>query len=182
MLSLQRVFWPIQTKVKKSVVQWSKYEVSGLQHWEDPHSVSQSMIDELDSIADHELMESRVTVLAELSRAVPEVFEIHSEALTNFLYQNILLPSCDTTEASQIPLYAHPSHEMQCADEEWLADQDIPAHARAKVQALKVCRNRCLGQASSSNALDVFSPVLKLYLTLLRNDGSFSSESNEPYV
>jgi hypothetical protein len=53
------------------------------------------MISELRSIKDHELLESRVTVLAELSRAVPEVFEGESETLTDFLYNQVLLPPCE---------------------------------------------------------------------------------------
>jgi len=108
----------------------------------------------------------RVTVLAELSRAVPAVFEGKGEELMDFLYQKVLLPPCELN--------------MELEDEDWLAEEDIPSLGRAKIRALKVCRNRCLSQASSPLALDVFSSVLKLYLTLLRNDGSFSLDASEP--
>ena len=65
-------------------------------------------------------------------------------------------------------------------DEAWLADEDVPALCRAKVRALKLCRNRSISQASSSVALEILSPAIKLYVTLLRNEGSFSPDSKEP--
>jgi hypothetical protein len=67
-------------------------------------------------------------------------------------------------------------------DEEWVEDEDVPNALNAKIQALKVCRNRCLAHAATDTALDVSAPVLKMFVTLLECSGSFSAEADDEYV
>lgn len=65
------------------------------------------------------------------------------------------------------------------ADTEWAEDEDVKPQLRAKILSLKVCRNRCLAHANSETALDVATPVLKMFLTLLEHSGSLQSDISE---
>lgn len=66
--------------------------------------------------------------------------------------------------------------------EEWFDDEDVPELLRAKVQALKACRSRCLAHASSDKAIEIATPVMKMYATLLEHSGSLNSEIQEEWV
>jgi len=68
------------------------------------------------------------------------------------------------------------------SDEEWMEDIDVPPALRAKIQALKVCRNRCLAHGSKDTALDVSTPVLNMFTTLLDYGGSFNAEAVDECV
>ena len=67
-------------------------------------------------------------------------------------------------------------------DEEWTEDDDLSPQVRAKLFALKTCRNRCLAHAGDDNALDIAKPVLKMFSTLVVNVGSFTEDANDEYV
>ena len=67
-------------------------------------------------------------------------------------------------------------------DEEWISDEDVTPELRAKILCLNVCRNRSLAYASSDKAIEVSTPVIKLFMTLLENNGSLSPDSAEEYV
>lgn len=67
-------------------------------------------------------------------------------------------------------------------DEEWLEDADLTPELRAKIFALKTCRNRCLAHASDENALDIAKPVLKMFTTLIQNSGSFTETAQDECV
>jgi sister chromatid cohesion protein PDS5 len=67
-------------------------------------------------------------------------------------------------------------------DEEWVEDGDVPPTLNAKVQALKVCRNRCLAHASTDTALDISTPVLKMFVTLIQCGGLFTADAVDEYV
>jgi sister chromatid cohesion protein PDS5 len=67
-------------------------------------------------------------------------------------------------------------------DEEWIDDNAVPDAYTAKIQSVKVCRNRCLALAATDTALDIFTPVFKMLITLLENGGSLNTESDEEYV
>ncbi|KAH6900864.1 cohesin-associated protein Pds5 [Coprinopsis sp. MPI-PUGE-AT-0042] len=58
--------------------------------------------------------------------------------------------------------------------EEWLVNEEIPELLRAKIQAVKVCRNRCLAHGQSEKALEIATPALKMFATLLEQDGSLN--------
>jgi len=62
-------------------------------------------------------------------------------------------------------------------EEEWVEDDDISPTLSAKVLSLKVCRNRSLAHASSETALEIFTPVLKMFATLLEHSGSFTADA-----
>ena len=65
------------------------------------------------------------------------------------------------------------------AEEEWVIDEDVSTTLQAKILALKVCRNRSLAHASSDKALEISTPVLKMFGTLLEHNGSFSASFSE---
>lgn len=57
----------------------------------------------------------------------------------------------------------------------------MPDELLVKVLALKVCRNRCLSHALSEQAIEIATPVLKLFATLLEHDGSLGAQVEEKY-
>lgn len=64
-------------------------------------------------------------------------------------------------------------------DEEWFEDAEVPDELKAKLLALKVCRNRSLAFGSSDKALDIATPVLKMLASILENNGSLTPDLNE---
>jgi len=67
--------------------------------------------------------------------------------------------------------------------DEWGEDDyEIPPRTKAKLLAVKICRNRCLVHAKSESALDVAAPVLKMLVTLLANGGSMTETAADEYV
>lgn len=50
---------------------------------------------------------------------------------------------------------------------DWEPDENLTPRARAKLAALKLCSNRCVAHATTEGAIQVATPVLKLFLTIL---------------
>ena len=71
---------------------------------------------------------------------------------------------------------------MDGPEEEWAQDEEVTPQMEAKVQALKVCRHRCLAHAGSEKALEHAAPVLKLLASLLEHGGSLTADGAEEYV
>lgn len=67
-------------------------------------------------------------------------------------------------------------------DTEWVDDEFLPPLVRAKIFALKTCRNRCIAHGQDDDALEVAKPVLKMFATILQNGGSFSADAEDEYV
>jgi hypothetical protein len=67
-------------------------------------------------------------------------------------------------------------------DVDWVEDEDVPPRLRARILALKVCRNRCLAHASTDTALEVATPVLKMLSTLIGHGGSYSGGATDELV
>lgn len=67
-------------------------------------------------------------------------------------------------------------------DTDWVDDDQMPAELQAKILALKVCRNRCLALAGSDTALEIVQPVVRMFSTLLKNEGRFSEDAKDTYV
>lgn len=67
-------------------------------------------------------------------------------------------------------------------DAEWIEKSDVPLSLSKKIMALKVCRNRCLAYATSDTALDVASPVLRMFFALLEHGGSLHAENEDELV
>jgi sister chromatid cohesion protein PDS5 len=63
--------------------------------------------------------------------------------------------------------------------EEWFINEEIPELLRAKIQAVKVCRNRCLAHGQSDKAIEIATPALKMFATLLEQDGSLNPNVEE---
>lgn len=62
-------------------------------------------------------------------------------------------------------------------DNDWVEDGDMALVQRARILALKVCRNRCLANASTETTLELATPALKMFSTLLEHSGSFSADA-----
>ncbi|KAF8899783.1 armadillo-type protein [Gymnopilus junonius] len=106
---------------------------------------------------------AHMTALTQLARFAPEAFELQSEVIMTYLVKRVLM-------------IRHPPPEDEDDEEEWIENEDIPAPLRAKLQALKVCRNRCLTHASSEQALEIVTPALKLFATLVDHEGSLNPD------
>jgi sister-chromatid-cohesion protein PDS5 len=65
---------------------------------------------------------------------------------------------------------------------DWVEDDDVAPRLRARILALKVCRNRCLAHASTDTALEVATPVLKMLSTLIDHGGSYSADATDESV
>ena len=64
-------------------------------------------------------------------------------------------------------------------EEDWVEDDFMPLELRAKIIALKVCRNRCLAHAESETALEIAQPVMRMFSTILQYEGSFSADAHD---
>lgn len=62
-------------------------------------------------------------------------------------------------------------------EEDWV--DDPPPPLRAKVLALKVCRNRCLAHAESETAREIAAPVIRMFSTVLQYEGRFRADAQE---
>lgn len=62
-------------------------------------------------------------------------------------------------------------------DDDWVEDDDMPPIQKARILALKVCRNRCIANAPAETALELATPALKMFSTLLEHSGSFSADA-----
>ncbi|KAM6492441.1 Armadillo-type fold [Amanita muscaria] len=122
--------------------------------------------DELDE--EHpDVIVARIAALAQLARFAPEAFERRSDVIMSFLLKKVLM----------VPIVAN-QEEME-TDEEWFEDYEVPEELRAKLLALKVCRNRSLAFGSSEKALEIATPVLKMLSSVLENNGSLSPDATE---
>lgn len=67
-------------------------------------------------------------------------------------------------------------------DEEWVDDADMAPALRAKVLALKVLRQRCLAHAAEDTALEMATPVVKMFMALVQNNGALTEGVAHGYV
>ncbi|KAF7350447.1 Sister chromatid cohesion protein pds5 [Mycena venus] len=125
-------------------------------------------ISEALSTAPPEVLVAHVAVLAQFARFAPDAFEHKSDVLTTFLVKELLM----------VPTHALDDDTMD-TEEEWADESDVSDNLRAKILALKVCRNRSLAHAKKENALEIATPVLKMLATLLECGGSFIADSGE---
>lgn len=65
---------------------------------------------------------------------------------------------------------------------DWVENEEISDELRAKILALKVCRNRCLAHAEADNAAEIATPVLKMLATLVEHEGSLIPNIAEEYA
>ncbi|KAG1784584.1 armadillo-type protein [Suillus plorans] len=119
------------------------------------------------STAEPDLLVAHTAVLAQFARLAPDAFERKSDVLMAFLVKKLLM----------VPSPADPD-EMD-SDADWVEDDDVQPRLRARILALKVCRNRCLAHASTDTALEVATPVLKMLSTLLDHAGSYSADATD---
>ncbi|KAI0037137.1 cohesin-associated protein Pds5 [Vararia minispora EC-137] len=119
--------------------------------------------------ADEATLTAHLAVLVEIARDRPEAFETRSEEIIVFLVKQVLMQ----------PVPIEP--DMDQSNDEWIDDALMPPRLRAKVLALKVCRNRCLAQAriSTDVAGEIARPVLKMLVTLLEHAGALRADSDD---
>ncbi|OCH91293.1 hypothetical protein OBBRIDRAFT_792457 [Obba rivulosa] len=125
--------------------------------------VVETIADNLQEAAPETLV-AHVAVLAQFALRASDAFEQKSEDLMAFLLKQVLMTSS--------------SADVMDTDEEWVEDAQMWPELKAKILALKVCRNRCLAHAKSDTARDIAKPVLKMFTTLLRNAGSLSADAH----
>lgn len=65
------------------------------------------------------------------------------------------------------------------ADADWVEDGEMQPWLRAKLLSLKTCRNRCLVNASSEDALTIAKPVMNMFNTLVQFGGGITADSQE---
>ncbi|KAF8223437.1 cohesin-associated protein Pds5 [Tricholoma matsutake] len=126
-----------------------------------------------EEMSDPQMTVARISALAEFAKFAPNAFEHKSDVIMAFLLKQVLMVP---TPPDQV--------EME-TEEEWVLEEDVSPILRAKILALKVCRNRSFAHASSEKALEISTPVFKMFATLLEHNGSFSasfSESEDPKV
>ncbi|KAF5383320.1 hypothetical protein D9615_004981 [Tricholomella constricta] len=132
-------------------------------------SLVELIVDDLAESSPEKLV-AHVAVLAQIARFAPEAFEHQSDVIMTFLLKQILM----------VPTLPDPAQKDDMdVDEEWVADEDVAPTLRAKILVLKVCRYRSLAHASSDKALEISTPVLKMFATLIEHSGSFTGQAGE---
>ncbi|TBU45152.1 armadillo-type protein [Dichomitus squalens] len=128
--------------------------------------VVESIADSLEEVEPDKLV-AHIAVFAQLSLRAPDAFEQKSDVIMAYLVKQVLRSAPDVDE------------DMMETDEDWLDDERMPIDLRAKILALKVCRNRCIAHAGSETALDIAHPVIRMFSTVLQYEGSFSADAND---
>ncbi|KAF9235796.1 armadillo-type protein [Melanogaster broomeanus] len=128
--------------------------------------IVESISDKL-SEATPEHLVAHTTVLAQIAHFQPDAFEHKSDTIMAFLIKKLLM---GRHQQDQDP-------EDMDVDADWEEDDDVAPIQQARILALKVCRNRCLAHASTETALEVATPVLKMFSTLLEHSGSYSADA-----
>jgi sister-chromatid-cohesion protein PDS5 len=119
---------------------------------------------------------------------VPDAFEHRSDVIMPFLLQNVLTVPEASDLVDCILTFVHESafskliQEAMESEEEWFEDDVVPPSLVARIQTLKVCRNRCLALSSTESALDKASPVMRMLFTLLEYGGTLNGEMVDEYV
>ncbi|TFY68468.1 hypothetical protein EVG20_g3547 [Dentipellis fragilis] len=122
---------------------------------------------EMDLESEDETLVAHLAVLREFASAAPDAFEKRSEDIMSFVVKNVLMQSVTLDP------------NMMQVDTEWVENTDMPIALRAKLLALKVCRARCLAHATAPTALDVATPVMKMFMSILEHGGALSAASAE---
>ncbi|KAI0264684.1 armadillo-type protein [Gloeopeniophorella convolvens] len=125
-----------------------------------------TIANDLTDVDEHKLV-AHVAALVEFARTSPDAFESRSETIMNFLVKKVLM--------SPSPL----SPDDMDSDVEWVENDNLSSSLRTRILALKVCRNRCLAHVASDTALEVTTPVLKMFFTLLEHNGSLHGNGKD---
>ncbi|KAI0790526.1 armadillo-type protein [Abortiporus biennis] len=132
------------------------------------NEVVEAISDQLPEV-DDDLLVAHVAVLAQFSLLAPDAFEEKSDVIMAFLLKKILMgPTPSDPDRMEV-------------ENDWIEDSDLHPRLRAKLLALKTCRNRCLVNASTENALDIVKPVLKMFTTLVTYGGAFKPDTEESF-
>ncbi|KAG9311776.1 armadillo-type protein [Chiua virens] len=126
--------------------------------------IIESIAERLPEATPEELV-AHTTVLAQMARFKSDAFEHRSDAIMAFLIKKLLMGR-----------WSNDPEDMD-VDEDWVTDENMAPIQQARILALKVCRNRCLAHASSATAVELATPALKMFSTLLEHSGSFTPDA-----
>lgn len=133
------------------------------------------------SEATPEELVAHTTVLVQMARFKPTAFEHRSDAIMAFLIKKLLMGRRSRDPVRMYLIFSRLSPDLMKeemdVDDDWVQDGDIAPIQRARIFALKVCRNRCLANASAETAVELATPALKMFSTLLEHSGSFSADA-----
>jgi len=155
--------------VMESNYRHAKFAARLLTRSQDSEAVCADIIESIaDSLptADAELLAAHTAVLAQLALKAPEAFEVKSDVIMKFLLKQILMRTEDASDDMDV-------------DTEWIEDADMAPLLRAKIFALKTCRNRCLAHSKDEEVLEIAKPVLNMFATIIRHSGSFTADAND---
>lgn len=130
---------------------------------------------------------AQIAALSQLAGHCPDAFEQSSEVVVNYLVKKVImapsldmvcaLPTAEGIALDYLTFFLPQGDEN--VDEEWFEDDEVPDELRSKILALKVLRNRCLAHKSKEQALEIATPVLKLFAALIDFEGSVSNRVTE---
>ncbi|KAH9932198.1 armadillo-type protein [Fomitopsis serialis] len=155
--------------VMSSNARHAKFAARILAHCKDSEEACGTVVESIADVlpeAEPDLLAAHIVVLAQLALKAPDAFEQKSDVVTSFLIKKVLMKSQDEND------------EMD-TEEEWVEDSAMTPLLRAKLYALKVCRNRCLAHASSETAVEIARPVLKMFVALLQHSGSLTADGHD---
>ncbi|TFY67169.1 hypothetical protein EVJ58_g1799 [Rhodofomes roseus] len=162
-------------RVMKSVmspnVRHAKFAARILAHCKDSEEACGTLVESIaDALpqVDSDHLAAHMAVLAQLALKAPDAFEHKSDVVTSFLIKKVLMKRQEDND------------EMD-TEEEWVEDSAMTPLLRAKLYALKLCRNRCLAHARSETAVEIARPVLKMFIALLQNAGSLTADAHDEY-
>ncbi|KIK70195.1 hypothetical protein GYMLUDRAFT_150761 [Collybiopsis luxurians FD-317 M1] len=147
----------------------SKFATRIFAFCEDKNETCAAIVETIaDSLADvpEERLVARLVSLSQFARFVPDVFEQKSDVITEFLLNGLLMvPSLPPTN-------------QEDDGEEWAEDDEVSENLKAKVVALKLLRYRSMAHAYSKNAIEIATPVLKMFTTILLRVGSVAGDDD----
>lgn len=131
---------------------------------------------------------SHIVVLAQFATRATDAFERQSDKMIKFLLKQVImaeLPIDEVNSSLSMAGFVRTYLVLQDAmnvEEEWIEDSQMSPDLRAKLFAVKACRNRCLAHAGSSDEMEIAKPVLRMLITLLQHGGSLSADATDECV
>ncbi|CED83559.1 Sister chromatid cohesion complex Cohesin, subunit PDS5 [Phaffia rhodozyma] len=123
--------------------------------------LAETLAKNLDTDDDQHLY-AHLAALSELARSAPGAFETQSKTTIGFILKT----------------FGQNNEENDYDPDDWIEDYELTDRARARLTSLKLCANRCIVHAETTDGAQLALPVLKLFLTILTQSGFFTSKSD----